>query len=203
MKYKSGPMVWSNFSWKGCWQKGIRNGQQCLRNLIIQFVGKLLRLRMTSSFECGQWETGKQTLKAMEDWLWPTPLQPLQRQWCVLWWDAWGVPRKEAPSWGICFASGACLFSLGRKRQNSPMVFMGALAAVAVVITRRLLFHSDVNIFYFTSWFLPALGFCPELVVLWASAAWCAEKYTKRNKCCHSCYIYTHAKKYPDCLKTL
>lgn len=65
MKYKSGTVECSNFSWKGCWQKGISNGQKCLRNLITQFVVKLLRLRVTSSFEHGQWKTTKHTLKVI------------------------------------------------------------------------------------------------------------------------------------------
>lgn len=202
MKYKSGTMACSNFSWKGCWQKGITNGQQCLRNLVIQFVGKLLRLRMTSSFECGQWETGKQTLNAMEDWLWLTPPQPqlLQQQWCALWWDAGVVPHKEAPLWTTCFATGARRALLSREEETSEphYVFHGA---VAVVITRGLFVHSDVNICYFTSWFLLALGFCPEQVLLWASAAWCVEKCITRNKCRHPRCFYTHDKKNPNCLK--
>lgn len=45
-----------------------------------------------------------------------------------------------------------CMSVLSREEtSNLPYGFHGALAAVAIVINRRLLVHSDVNIFYFTS----------------------------------------------------
>lgn len=170
MKYKSGTMACSNFSWKGWWQKGIRNGQQCLRNLIIQFVGKLLRLRMTSSFECGQWETGTQILKVMQDWLWLLPS-------CCS-----GSDVRCGGMHKVCLArnlhhGGYALpvvhmefCSPGRRKHQNPRYgFHGVLAAVAVVITRRLMVPSDwcfTLICYFTSWFFPSLDFCPELVLM-------------------------------------
>lgn len=53
------------------------------------------------------------------------------------------MPLKEAPLWGLCFASTTFRTLLTREKEKLrlPSGFHSVLTAVAVVITRRLLIH--------------------------------------------------------------
>lgn len=70
-----------------------------------------------------------------------------------------------------------------RKSWNPPVVFM-VFWQWWQFYNQEIVgsFYLFVNICYSIWWFLPALGFCPELILLGGLAVWCIENCTRKKE---------------------